>query len=162
MAQLITALEIITTCFTNKSTDTALLKTQLIEIAQEEHIRPILGQDLYDLIVAENETQVYTGLNATLHTTYIKPCLAFYVKFEALPDMNMNTTSKGIISNNSEFGSQVSSAQRAELSIKVRSHADTLRDKMIRYIEDNPTSFTLYSTVENITTNNKFLGGIVL
>ena len=105
---------------------------------------------------------MYTGLNATLHTTYIKPCLAFYVKFEALPDMNMNTTSKGIISNNSEFGSQVSSAQRAELSIKVRSHADTLRDKMIRYIEDNPTSFTLYSTGENITTNNKFLGGIVL
>ena len=155
MAQLITALEVITTCFTNKSTDTALLKTQLIEIAQEEHIRPILGQDLYDLIVAENDAQVYTGLNATLHTT-------FYVKFEALPDMNMNTTSKGIISNNSEFGSQVSSAQRAELSIKVRSHADTLRDKMIRYIEDNPTSFTLYSTGENITTNNKFLGGIVL
>lgn len=164
MAQLISAREVIDTCFTNKNTLPALIKDSFIEVAQLQHIRPVLGDDFYDEIVAQNESNSLTTANKKLVDDFLKDTLAFYVKFEALEDISFNTTSKGVRSIDDEFTSPATDAQRANLALKIRSHADALRDKMIRFIEDddNIDDYPTYKKTENITKTVSTFGGIVL
>ena len=58
MANLITASEVISTAFTNTNTDTALIKDSFIEIAQYNHLRPVIGEDLYNKIISEKTAEV--------------------------------------------------------------------------------------------------------
>jgi len=171
MAQLIDPSEVIDIAFTNKNTDENLIGDTFIEIAQEEHIRPVLAlgeidatTSLYQEIVDQNNTLTLTAANATLLNDHIKPCLAIFVKFELLNDMQMNTTSAGVQVNFTEFSNAASNEQRAELSRKVFSHGITLRDKMVRFIEDaaNFANYPLYSTGNNIGNVISKTGGIIL
>ena len=58
MANLITASEVISKAFTNSNTDTALIKDSFIEIAQYNHLRPVLGEDLYNKLMSEKSASV--------------------------------------------------------------------------------------------------------
>lgn len=170
MAQLITPQEVIDRSFTNGNTDIALVKDSFIEIAQEEHIRPILAGDLDDAdslyfdIVDQNNECTLTEENATLLNDYIKPCLAFYVKYEMLADMHMNTTSQGIMVNNSQFATGATNEQRADLARRTLSHAQTLRDKMVRYLEDDlrVNMYAKYEAGRNKSNTTLFTGGLIL
>lgn len=164
MAQLISAQEVINTCFTNKNTLAILLKDSFIEVAQLQHIRPVLGDDFYDEIVLQNNNDSLTTDNKKLVDDFLKDTLAFYVKFEALEDISFNTTSKGVRSIDDEFTSPATDTQRANLALKIRSHADALRDKMIRFIEDedNIDKYPTYKKTENITKTVSTFGGFVL
>ena len=164
MAQLILAQEVISKSFTNKNTLELLIKENFIEVAQEQHIRPVLGDDFYDEIVKQNNDNNLSVDNKKLLDDFIKDALAFYVKFEVLDDISFNTTSKGVRSIDDEFTSPATDTQRANLALKIRSHADTLRDKMIRFIEDedNIDNYPTYKKFENITKSVTTFGGIVL
>ena len=48
MSKIITASEVISKAFTNSNTDTALIKDSFIDIAQYNHLRPVIGEDLYN------------------------------------------------------------------------------------------------------------------
>ena len=63
MRKLITSIEVIDNALLNGNLDPSLIKDTFIEVSQEEHIRPVLTQDLYDLLVSENDAQVFTVLN---------------------------------------------------------------------------------------------------
>ena len=52
MTKLITASEVISIAFTNANTDTALIKDSFIDIAQYNHLRPVIGEDLYNKIMS--------------------------------------------------------------------------------------------------------------
>lgn len=158
---LITAAQVISTAFTNTSTDADLIKAQIIRSAEIQYIRPALGDDLYALIVSEHTADVWTLLNETLYDDYVQPALAYYVKLLCLPDLHMNTTSQGIMSNNAEFSTQVSSAMRAELAQATKQIADSIISDMIKYIEDNDSSFPTYSTGEN-RTERRMIGGFLV
>lgn len=164
MAQLISAQEVISKSFTNKNTLETLIKVNFIEVAQEQHLRPVLGDDFYDEIVKQNNDNTLSVDNKKLLDDFIKDTLAFYVKFETLDDLSFNTTSKGVRSIDDEFTSPVTNEQRANLALKIRSHADTLRDKMIRFIEDedNIDNYPTYKKFENVTKSVTTFGGIVL
>lgn len=60
MAKLITASEVISIAFTNANTDTALIKDSFIDIAQYNHLRPVIGEDLYNKIMSiKNSGEVF-------------------------------------------------------------------------------------------------------
>lgn len=164
MAQLVSAREVIDTSFTNKNTLEILIKDSFIEVAQEQHIRPVLGEKFYDEIVKQNNDGNLTVDNKNLVDNFLKEALTFYVKFEVMEDISFNTTSKGVRSINDEFTSPATDAQRANLSLKVRSHADTLRNKMVRFIEkeENIDKFPLFKKLESITKQTSIFAGIVL
>tara|TARA_R100001015_G_C4559117_1_gene119325 strand:+ start:119 stop:838 length:720 start_codon:yes stop_codon:yes gene_type:complete len=66
---LITATQVIDTAFTNKNTDTYLVKPAFIEIAELNFIKPALGEDLYNLITEEKDTSVpWTSVEACTYT----------------------------------------------------------------------------------------------
>ena len=52
MAKLITASEVISIAFTNANTDRYIIKDSFIEIAQYNHLRPVIGEDLYNKIIS--------------------------------------------------------------------------------------------------------------
>ena len=60
MTKLITASEVISIAFTNANTDTALIKDSFIDIAQYNHLRPVIGEDLYNKIMSiKNSGEVF-------------------------------------------------------------------------------------------------------
>lgn len=164
MAQLISPDKIRSIAFTNNKISDRFFKDQFIEIAQEQHIRPVLTDDLYDDIVAKNDADTLAGKDKILLEDFVQPALAFYVKWEVLPEMNMQTANKGTRQLGDEVSSASSSKDRADLYAKVKSHADTLRDKITRFIqdEDNIDDFPLYKRGANVTNTTNFLGGIVV
>ena len=165
MAQLISPDKVRSIAFTNKNVSDRFLKDTIIEIAQEQHIRPVLTDDLYDDIVAKNDANTLTGKDKILFEDFIQPALAFYVKWEVLPEMNMQTANKGTRSLGDERSTASSSKDRADLYAKVKSHADTLRNKITRFIEDedNIDDFTpLYKRGANVANTTSFTGGIVI
>lgn len=164
MGQLISAQEIVNKAFVNKNTSLLFFKVEFIEIAQEEHIRPVLTDKLYDDIVAKNDAGPLTGKDLILLNDFIKPALAHYVKWEVLPEINMQTSSKGTRQLGDEVSSASSSKDRADLYARVKSQADTLRDKITRFIqnEDNIDDFPLYRRGENVANSTEFIGGVVI
>lgn len=156
---LITAAQVISISFTNKNTDLLLIKAAFINRAENDYVRPMLGDDLHASVVANHTT----GYNGTLYTDYLLPALAFYTKLLLLPDLNIKQSSAGLMVGNTEFGSQASSAQRAELAIATRQIADGFMKDAIKYIEFNDTEFPTYftSTLEHGAIKNKIVGGII-
>ncbi len=166
---LITATEVIDRAFTNSNTDTALLPDIKIEIAQEEYIRPVLAGDLdadeslYQEIVDQEAGGTLTAANTTL-LGYIKDCLAFYVLYVVYEDIIVNSTSLGAQVNFSDFSQPASDSQRSDAKTSILRNANTMRDKMIRFIEDdaNINDYPLYKRGHNITNSTSIRGGIVM
>ena len=156
MVALVTAQEIIDNVFTDNTVDKFIIKDYFIEVAQEEHIRPLLTDDLYDSFIAGG----YNAAHTTLLNDYIKPALYFYVKFEIITDMALIMTNKGVMISESDFGNAASGRDRGDLINKAKKMGDTLADKLIRYIDDNSSSFPLYAGASRNVTQIK--GGIIL
>lgn len=161
MTLLITADEIIQKTGIRKGTDTGLLNQYLIDSTQEEFIRPVLGKDLYDLVIAEVAACVFTGLNEDLWKEYIKPVLAHHVWWRLLPQLHVQSTNNGLQVNLSEFANGATDQQRSDLSTSVSSIAGNLNEKMIRYLEANSASFDDWCSPTVASDHNK-TGGIIL
>lgn len=159
MAQLITANEVISKAFVHGNIDPALIKAEFVEISQEEHLRPLLGIDMYDEIVSENNAGSFTGSNQTLLNTYIKPALAFFVARDIILHVAVRVSNKGVMINNGTESSPASKEDRASLIARYKEQGDTLLNKMVRYILDNDSAFPLYAP-EN--TGTKFKAGIIM
>ncbi len=163
--QLITIDEVVSNAFRNQLNDLSTLPLTFLEIAQENHIRPVLGDDFYDIIVAEHDADVFTGLNKTLVEDFIVPSLAFFVKYEILHDITMDLNSVGLLKNDTEFGESQGDDTRQEFSAKTLQHAYTLLRKMVRFIEkeqkDND-KFPDYDNTKNISNFVSKRAGIVI
>ncbi|MCB2218970.1 MAG: hypothetical protein KQI35_01155 [Bacteroidetes bacterium] len=71
---LITATEIISLAYIT-NLDEKLIKDQVIDVAEKSYISPILGSDFFKQV--SNDPASYS----TLVDTFIKPCIAFFVKY---------------------------------------------------------------------------------
>ena len=162
MRKLITSIEVIDNALLNGNLDPSLIKDSFIEVSQEEHIRPVLTQDLYDLLVSENDAQVFTGLNETLLTNYIKPALSFFVISDVIPAITLRVTNKGVMLGNSETSQQSGREERAEMVKKYKELGQTMIDKMQRYIDNNTSYFPLYENGSSTKVSTKIIGGIIL
>jgi len=171
MAQLITAAQCITYAFVDANTDASMIGDTFIEIAQEAHIRPALAwketddaESLYEQIVSQNNSSSLTTANQTLLDSYIIPALAFYVKYEMINDISIEVSSHGAQVQTPEFANAASDAQRREIKNQAYEHANVLRDKMIRYIEDpdNIASYPLYNSGNNVGNSVSRRGGIIM
>ena len=65
--------------------DPTMIKTEVIQTAELKYIKPILTTALYDDLIANPANY------ATLITNYIKPCLAFFVKYAMLNQQLLET-----------------------------------------------------------------------
>lgn len=81
---LITASEVVNLAFAS-NIDPLLIKSQNITHAEEKYIKSLLGPEFYNQVTAN------PGNYTTLISTYIKPCLAYFVKYVSFNQLLLET-----------------------------------------------------------------------
>lgn len=154
--RLITPQRVIDLSFSNSIAELAFIKDSIIEAAQLRWIKPMLGEDLWDLL--DSESPNYSTDNQVLVDRLENP-LAFFVKHELIPDMSINTTAAGLQVLTTEFSSPATDKQRGEIQDMALTHAKTLLDEVTRWIEKDanivnyPTYGTSQQTSDTISRN---------
>ena len=103
-------------------------------------------------------------MNSTLLETYIKPCLALFVILDIIPHMAIRTTSKGLMINSSDTSTAATREERIDVMTRYREMAETMKEKMIRYIEDtdNVANYPTYDDGESEKITTSLKGGIII
>lgn len=133
--EFMTAAEIVTEVVPHSSFDTTLIANEIIS-AQRKHVREFLGEDYYEDLLDKVENSTMNAADTTLMDEYIKPMLARYVLFEALPQVRLNLTSQGVMINDTEFSNQSSHKDWSMLRSKYLNDAEFWREDAIRFIKD--------------------------
>jgi len=151
MALLIKASEVIERAIPDRNFDEGYILDRYIESAQLNYLRPLVGDDFYDLIVASPSS--YSAL-----LPYIKDMLAFYIVLDALPIIHVHLTSRGVTTNSNEYSNVAGRAHRADLAASFKKWGDEYRDEMVRYLNDNTSTYTDW--VKEV--NSRLRGGIYI
>ncbi|MDF9800778.1 hypothetical protein OKW21_006041 [Catalinimonas alkaloidigena] len=140
---LITASEVkqLTTIEQNLSDD--LIFPQ-ISIAQEKHIKPILGKDLYNALIENpaNYPELYEQ---------IKTPLAFWVYYESALFLWLRMTNKGLVKRTSEYAENISGEDFKFFRSEIREYAKEFTAILIRHLEES--SYELYNKKTNNSTD---------
>jgi hypothetical protein len=160
---LITSQEVVKHSFSeDKNFQTTKIKGTLIFAAQEKWIRPVLGQNLYIELQNQLNNNSITNLNQVLLNDYVKPCLAYYVKYLALPSLSNPVTNKGPQTLFSEFSKPTTKETSNGLRGTSKTIADALADAMTRFIELNKKDFELYLEENNVRNRIGIAGGVIV
>ena len=159
--RLITQYRVAELSFSNGETfEDGLIKDAIIEAAQLRWIKPMLGDDLWDVL--ESEHPNYSSVNQTLVNRLETP-LAFFVKYEIIPDMSVNQTSAGLQVLNTEYSQSATDKQRGSIQDQSLVHAKTILSEVTRWIEkdSNIDNYPDYSISTNISNSITKSGGIL-
>ena len=107
----------------------------------QEMAEMVLGSALYAELDSQHPN--FTGANATL-ITYVKKFLAWQAYQFWLVKANFKTHASGLRVHREENSDPASDKQMADLIKDAKSWAQTQKEKMIQYLDDNYTSFPLY------------------
>ena len=147
---LITAAEVLETAFpSNEYVPEGMIVPARIETAQLGFLRPVfgkLGEEPY----------------AAFCRTYIKPALAYYVRYLMVDEQCAAIGAAGVRQNKSAYTEAVPDSRLHRLRRQARNDADTLLDKAIDYVENNPAMFPEYDPKENIRRRVLIKGGFIL
>jgi len=154
MAALLTEAEVISNAFTRSQNLAIKIPDNILEPVQDKHIRPILGDDFYEAVVAAPSG--YTDLVA-----FIKPVIAYFVKFYVLKDIAIDISTSGL---NKIIGNNRQAGQAGDLGT-VEQHALEMADvhsqRLTQYLNDNEDSFPLYYKWSNARNRITTAGGII-
>lgn len=138
------------------------IREAMILVAQEEWIRPVLGDAFYHHLQQELKKETTSENNTILIEKFLRPCLAFYVKHLALPDLENPLTNKG---SQEIFGNSTKPVTKEDkvgkLSAAKRT-ADSLAAVLTRFIESNKAVFTSYREENNVKNRVSIKCGIIL
>lgn len=137
---LMTAREVINEVLPAKNMDEALLQDN-IELAELKYLKRNLGDACYIQLQNEADAQVFTGLNEELLTDHIKPVLARYVVYEALPMMKAEITANGIQMPRTDMSDPVNETSYAGLRNKLMSDAELLMAELMDFVKEHRASF---------------------
>lgn len=154
---LITAAEVVSKAMTNSNMDTSVIDDNIILIAELSHLKQHLGDFFWGELRKKGQEGSLSGDETTLVNNYIKPCLAFYVKYEVLNDMQYNTTSAGVMINDDEWSDPADNTELAILKQDTFRKAEILRKDMIEWLDDDSNN-GVYSDYES-NNNDKYLNG---
>lgn len=119
--------------------------------AQQKFIKPVLGK-LYDAL----------GSYPEFADDYVKPALAQWVRFVALPAIAAQVGSTGIISPRGQNFESAAPMSITALRTRARADARALMRRMVEYIEENATQFPEYDRRHNVLKRTSTTGNIVL
>ena len=138
-----------------------------IETAQDIYIMKILGYKLYnelqDAIIADTVTSDQTELLAL-----IRPCLAWYSYYMALPFVLVKTTNKSLVVKNSDNSNAISFEDMKYLKSSSENTAQSYSEQIVNYLTNpvNYTKFPSYTTPSNYDTRpekgSQYFNGIYL
>lgn len=126
----------------------------MINSVQIRHIKPCLGLDFYNAIVAAPET--YDAV-----IDLIKPAIAFFTKFYILPELYNDISNSGInkipgINRAAGTVEDLGSARQIALD-----QANLAMDALTYYLKENYTSYPLYVWQQDPNSRVEIAGGIL-
>ena len=135
--------EVIATAYIDENVDSKYI-SNAIQIAQDLYILPMVGTGIFN----ELKTQVVAGTvstdNDTLLSSYIQPCLKYYVLFELIEPLTFKFTNKSIMKKNSENSQPISDGELQRLKDKFKNIAEYYAEKLRLYLVQNEASYPLY------------------
>lgn len=131
--ELITSQEVVDLAIVGGSLDfdEAQIENQII-VAQRQYIRDVLGEDYYNEFLDGSAT---ADEDTLLLDKFIKPCLAYYTVYEALPFIKTQITDQGIMMNETEYSNDVGSSRYDYLRRDVLRKAEMWESELKRYIK---------------------------
>lgn len=134
---LITAAEVVSSAMTNANLDTSLISSNSVLIAEIAHMKEVLGGYFWGELRKGLDGDSLDTNETALLNNYIKPCLALYVKYEVINDMQYNTTSIGIVTNEDEFSIPADESELSTVKEDTYRKAEILKRDLDSWLNDS-------------------------
>lgn len=161
MTRLTTPTSVRNRCFSDKNSDIALISNDYILRGENQFIRTLLGEALYQLVLTENDAETLSAANETLLTDYIVPCLDWITYYIALPQIQFQSSAFGVMEYSGNSANSSIDGYN-NLRIFARENYEALRDILIEFLYENKTDYPLWTQPNkgNSTGNIFFTDGI--
>lgn len=124
-----------------------------IVAAQQKFLKPALN-GLYDRIAQ--------GAYGELSEEYVKPALAYYVRYLLLPTISVQVGTTGVIQPKSQTFGSASDKAVAAIRRRTRSDATALMQRLIEHIEALPADYPEYDPAQNVLNRVSTDAGVIL
>lgn len=152
MNSLITSQEVTLIAFspTEQIQPSSIIESKIIA-AEEKFIRPVLGK----LVDALKEGKYPELLNA-----FIKPALAYYVRYSIIPDLSLKLNSIGAQTAFTAHSNAATDRQRSEMRMQAKDDADALLSKALRHIAQG--EYPEYEARKDVRNSIIIKGGLII
>jgi len=151
---LMTKAEIITRVFT-RSVSESRIPDDIVSSCETKYIKPVLGEDFYNAVV------LAPGSYTTL-LTYIKPALAWWVRYMILPELRIELSDLGVTTIQIKEGAPVDNDLFAQIRDNTRIVAEEKEKLLNDYLGDNASSYPLYYPSADPLNQVRIAGGIIM
>lgn len=152
---IMTKADIIARAFTRALSESRI-QDDIIEACQTKYIKPLLGEDFYNAVILAPTDYV------TLVGTYLKPILAWWVRYMILPELRTELSDLGIVTVGIKDATAVDNETFAQVRDNTRIVAEQKEKLLTEYLRDNLSSYPLYYPNLNPSNSVEVVGGIVM
>ena len=143
---LATSEEVISNSFTNANTDPALISTNTILLSELAHLKTAIGKKFYEELKTQNNVGDYpaagglTQANQTLMDDFLIRTLCWFARFEVINEVQMNSTSMGIVNNIDEFSNVIDPSELNVYKQDTYRKAEIYLQDMLGFLNDSDNS----------------------
>lgn len=123
--------------------------TQIILKVQSIYLTQVIGSSYYDYLCDGIENSTLNADELNMVRSYIKPFIAEYTVYEALPSMHFKMTDKGVVTQNSEWSESAQLSDVKYMRSTVKDMAEFYGVRLTKYLCDHPTKFPQYFNPDN-------------
>ena len=116
----------------------------VIDLAQHQHILPLLGGGLYDKVIADIDASTLAGDYATLVNTYVAPALVQWTLAEGLSDWTYRILGGAVGIRQSDNATQATNIEQLQDTARARARRYSLR--CMDYVCREAAKFPEYGT----------------
>lgn len=141
----------------SKGLDCSLIEP-FISIAEEFHIKPILGDELYEVILNKIELNELEDEYLILVNKYLNFAISYYAWYEASPHLLMRTEAKGIVIKNSEQSDGITTSMLKEYRQSILDKAIMYKNSLKKFLIKNKNVIIEYTDYSDNYTNKSSQG----
>lgn len=131
---------------TNALANQVEMLTSFIEVSETMHLKEVLGEPMYDLIISEIESGTLSGNNQTLVETYLYNLSGWMCFWEAIPFIAYRTEAKGLTKKFSDNSQPLDREEVAELRQAIWDKAIFWKNATIKYLTNHKADYPLWRT----------------
>lgn len=129
----------------NDNTDMKILTPTIIWV-QDMYVQKLLGQDLFEEIKTQIDTNTVSVNNAYLLDNFLLKIIVNYTLMESTPEFKYRYMNKGLMTKSSDNSQSVDPTELQAEMDRWRSRAEFYSDNLRRYLRVNVATYPKYLT----------------